>query len=98
MLFRFNLALAFFVPPAFENITWRTYIIFGVFCFVMVPHIFLTYPETSGKTLEEIDTIFDNNVAPWRSAKAGGHLDARIAELAEDPKASVVECDRVASK
>lgn len=47
----------------------------------MVPHIFFTYPETSGKTLEEIDTIFDNNVAPWRSKSAGGHLDARVAEL-----------------
>lgn len=26
----FNFALAFFLPPAFKNITWKTYIIFGV--------------------------------------------------------------------
>ena len=27
----FNFALGYFVPPAFENITWKTYVIFAVF-------------------------------------------------------------------
>lgn len=27
----FNFALGYFVPPAFENITWQTYVIFAVF-------------------------------------------------------------------
>ena len=31
----FNFALGYFVPPAFVNIQWRTYIIFGVFCVAM---------------------------------------------------------------
>ncbi|KAM0273252.1 hypothetical protein ACHAQH_008349 [Verticillium albo-atrum] len=79
----FNLALAFFVPPAFENITWKTYIIFGVFCTVMIPHIYFTYPETAGKTLEEIDVIFDENIAPWKSRNAGPSLQARVADLQE---------------
>ncbi|KAM5369020.1 hypothetical protein ACJZ2D_009223 [Fusarium nematophilum] len=91
----FNLALAFFVPPAFENITWRTYIIFGVFCTVMIPHIFFTYPETAGKTLEEIDTIFDSRTPPWRSAKAGGHLDRRAAEIANEKGGVVHENENV---
>ncbi|KAF2226905.1 hypothetical protein BDZ85DRAFT_316354 [Elsinoe ampelina] len=62
----FNFALAFFVASAFTNIQWRTYIIFGVFCFVMTIHVFFTYPETAGKTLEEIDTIFDASIPPGR--------------------------------
>ncbi|KAG8627788.1 hypothetical protein KVT40_003661 [Elsinoe batatas] len=76
----FNFALAFFVAPAFTNIQWRTYIIFGVFCFVMTIHIFFTYPETAGKTLEEIDTIFDANIPPWKSGQVKGMLENKIAQ------------------
>ncbi|ANB14373.1 Snf3p [Sugiyamaella lignohabitans] len=64
----FNFALALFVPSAFTNITWKTYIIFGVFCAVMIIHVFLMFPETKGKTLEEIDQIWADKVPAWRSA------------------------------
>ncbi|KAF5023403.1 hypothetical protein F66182_4560 [Fusarium sp. NRRL 66182] len=68
----FNLALAFFVPPAFENIQWQTYIIFGTFCIAMTFHVLFTYPETARKTLEEVDVIFESSIPAWRSAKASG--------------------------
>lgn len=41
--------------------------IFAVFCAVMAVHVFLTYPETSGRTLEEIDAVFDSKTMPWRT-------------------------------
>ncbi|KAF7712308.1 MFS-type Sugar/inositol transporter [Penicillium ucsense] len=63
----FNFALAYFVAPAFHNIQWRTYIIFGVFCFAMTFHVFFMYPETVGRTLEEIDLVFDSNAKPWKT-------------------------------
>lgn len=63
----FNFALAYFVAPAFTNIQWRTYIIFGVFCTVMTVHVFLTYPETAGKSLEEMDYLFESKVPAWRT-------------------------------
>lgn len=63
----FNFALAYFVAPAFTNIQWKTYIIFGVFCFVMSFQIFFTYPETARRSLEEIDIVFDTDVKPWRT-------------------------------
>jgi sugar porter (SP) family MFS transporter len=56
----FNFALAYFVPPAFENIRWKTYILFGVFCAAMWLHVFFIFPETSQKPLEEVDQIFDD--------------------------------------
>ncbi|KAJ9385860.1 hypothetical protein DTO063F5_4067 [Paecilomyces variotii] len=65
----FNFALAYFVAPAFHNIEWKTYIIFGVFCTVMTVHVFFTYPETARRSLEEIDILFDTDVKPWRSAQ-----------------------------
>ncbi|KAI5861214.1 general substrate transporter [Durotheca rogersii] len=57
----FNFALAYFVPPAFANISWRTYVLFAVFCFAMFWHTFFLFPETANKTLEEVADIFENN-------------------------------------
>lgn len=78
----FNFALAYFLPPAFKNITWKTYIIFGIFCFVMTFHIFFTYPETARKTLEEIDLLFDSKIPAWKSAGVKSNsLETRAAEI-----------------
>ncbi|CAG8564015.1 6548_t:CDS:2 [Acaulospora colombiana] len=38
-----------------------TYIIFGSFCVIMAASIFIFYPETKGKSLEEMDHLFDSN-------------------------------------
>ncbi|CAD6506180.1 BgTH12-07110 [Blumeria graminis f. sp. triticale] len=56
----FNFALAYFVPPAFANIRWKVYLIFGIFCAAMFIHVFFLFPETSQKPLEEIDAIFND--------------------------------------
>ncbi|KAJ5295734.1 hypothetical protein PENANT_c001G08408 [Penicillium antarcticum] len=62
----FNTALGLFVPSAFANIRWQTYIIFGVFLFVMLLHVYFLFPETAGKTLEETEQIFeDPNGIPY---------------------------------
>lgn len=62
----FNTALGLFVPSAFANIRWETYIIFGVFLTAMWIHVFLLFPETAGKTLEETAQIFeDPNGIPY---------------------------------
>lgn len=76
----FNLALAFFVPPAFTNIQWKTYMIFGTFCLVMTAHVYFMYPETAKKSLEEIDVMFDENMPAWRTAKAATFED-KVAEV-----------------
>lgn len=57
----FNFALAYFVPPAMANITWRTYVVFAVFCFAMFWHVFFLFPETANKPLEEVEDIFDDS-------------------------------------
>lgn len=56
----FNFALAYFVPPAFAQITWKTYVLFAVFCFGMFTHVFFIFPETANKPLEEVAEIFDD--------------------------------------
>ncbi|OQV04682.1 hypothetical protein CLAIMM_09532 [Cladophialophora immunda] len=56
----FNTALGLFVPVAFVNIQWKTYLIFGTFLVASFVHVFFFFPETSGKTLEEVEGIFDD--------------------------------------
>lgn len=55
----FNFALAYFVPPAFAQITWKVYILFAVFLFAMFFHVFFLFPETANKPLEEVEEIFE---------------------------------------
>ncbi|CUS20977.1 LAQU0S02e02718g1_1 [Lachancea quebecensis] len=64
----FNFALAMFVPSAFKNITWKTYIIFGVFSIALTIQTFLMFPETKGKTLEEIDQMWADHIPAWKTA------------------------------
>ncbi|KAJ5815699.1 hypothetical protein N7474_007476 [Penicillium riverlandense] len=54
-----NFALTFFTPPAFQNIQWRIYCVFGTFCLAASIHVFLLFQETCGKSLEEVDEIFE---------------------------------------
>lgn len=77
----FNLALALFVPSAFTNIQWQTYMIFGTFCAAMTVFVFFLYPETTGKSLEEIDYVFEARVPAWRTAEVGGTFEDRVHEV-----------------
>ncbi|KAL3953369.1 hypothetical protein ACCO45_013312 [Purpureocillium lilacinum] len=56
----FNTALGEFVPPAFANIKWRTYLIFGIFNVAALFHVYFVFPETAGKTLEETEAMFED--------------------------------------
>lgn len=46
------------IPSMMENIGYRTYIFFAVMCFLAGVWAILLVPETSGKTLEEMDAVF----------------------------------------
>lgn len=91
MMCRFNLALAFFVPPAFTNIQWQTYMIFGTFCAAMTVHVFFLYPETAKKSLEEIDLLFEQNVPAWRSSQYGGTFQDRVEDAKQGRLGSVAD-------
>lgn len=62
-----NFAIAMYSPSSFKNITWKTYIIYGVCCFAMAVHVYFGFPETKGKRLEEIGQMWDEKVPAWRS-------------------------------
>ncbi|CAD1812068.1 Sugar (and other) transporter family protein [Candida parapsilosis] len=64
----FNFLVVMITPVAFENIQYYTYTIFAVINALMAPAIYFFYPETSGRTLEEMDFIFNQCPVkePWK--------------------------------
>ena len=49
--------------------------IFTAFNGAALIHMFLTAPETKGKTLEEMDEVFDSGRPAWKAVPKGSRLD-----------------------
>ncbi|KAG7449357.1 general substrate transporter [Guyanagaster necrorhizus] len=54
----FNFLVVMIVGPSFENINWGTYIVFASLNAMIVPIVYLFFPETAGRSLEDMDVIF----------------------------------------
>lgn len=61
----FNFMVVMITPVAFDSIDSYTYTIFAAINALMVPAVYFFFPETSGRTLEEIDEIFEK-CDPWK--------------------------------
>ena len=48
-------------PPGIQSLGWQFYIIWTVFNAAFVPTIYLFYPETAGRSLEDIDRMYRDN-------------------------------------
>jgi hypothetical protein len=73
-------------PIMITNIGWGTYLFFAVINFTFLPIIYFFYPETAGRSLEEIDIIF-----------AKGHMEkmSYVKAAQELPLLSREEIDRM---
>ncbi|KAK0242845.1 general substrate transporter [Armillaria nabsnona] len=64
----FNFLVVMIVGPSFQNINWGTYIVFASLNAMIVPIVYLFFPETAGRSLEDMDVIFaiayNENVSP----------------------------------
>ncbi|KAF9452432.1 general substrate transporter [Macrolepiota fuliginosa MF-IS2] len=57
----FNFLVVMVTGPSFENITWRTYIVFASLNAFIIPCVYFFFPETAGRSLEasvDMDVIF----------------------------------------
>jgi hypothetical protein len=52
--------------------------------------MFFTAPETKGKTLEEMDTVFDSGIPPWKAGK----IESRLDQLQRDIEAGDVKVNQ----
>ncbi|KAI9652433.1 MAG: hypothetical protein M1831_006776 [Alyxoria varia] len=53
-----NFLIVMITPPAFANLKWRTYLMFAIFNAAIIPSVWLFFPETKGRSLEELDLVF----------------------------------------
>ncbi|ATY61073.1 MFS sugar [Cordyceps militaris] len=70
----FNFLLAEVTPIGFNTIGYRYYIIFAVLNAAIVPTVYFFFPETSGRSLEEIDEIFVQSKSIWDPPKVARTL------------------------
>ncbi|RDW69207.1 MFS sugar transporter-like protein [Coleophoma cylindrospora] len=78
----FNFAIGFFIPPGFQSISWKLFIVFGVLCFSAAVQAFVSYPETCGKSIEEIEELFaPGALKPWKTKPGHSRLDVEIENI-----------------
>ncbi|GKZ21086.1 hypothetical protein AbraIFM66951_002481 [Aspergillus brasiliensis] len=66
-----NFIVAFITPPMLSSISWGTYIFFCVWCVTGGLFILFCFPETKGKTLEEMDVVFGSTTSSEDMAALG---------------------------
>ncbi|KAF2724271.1 sugar transporter [Polychaeton citri CBS 116435] len=90
----FNFALGLFLPPAFRNISWKTFIVFGVLCLGAAAQAFFSYPETARKSLEEIEEMFKKGgPRPWQTRVGDSRLDAHIQQVMQEQRKGSIAYD-----
>lgn len=50
-----------FHQVAIETIGWKYYLVFLIISALIIPVVYFTYPETMGRSLEELETMFTEN-------------------------------------
>ncbi|EAW10735.1 sugar porter family MFS transporter [Aspergillus clavatus NRRL 1] len=80
----FNFMVVMITPVAFENIKYQTYIIFAVINAAIFPVVYFFYPETTRRSLEEMDRIFRKTksvLSVVRVAREEPHMYGKKGEL-----------------
>ncbi|KAF8897420.1 general substrate transporter [Infundibulicybe gibba] len=54
----FNFLVVMITGPSFQNISWKTYIVFASLNAFIIPAVYLYFPETAGRSLEDMDVVF----------------------------------------
>ncbi|KAI1796243.1 general substrate transporter [Ganoderma leucocontextum] len=54
----FNFMVVMVTGPSFNNISWGTYIVFACLNGFIIPIVYFFFPETAGRSLEDMDVIF----------------------------------------
>ncbi|CDS14393.1 hypothetical protein LRAMOSA06562 [Lichtheimia ramosa] len=88
-----NYVIVMITPPAIANIGYGIYVIFAIFNFLFIPIVYFFYPETKGRSLEELDVVFakayEENVSPVKMAYKmpkleGAALERELARYFDD--------------
>lgn len=87
----FNFLLAEVTPIGFGTIGNNYYIIFAVINALIVPSVYFFFPETKGRSLEEIDEIFAQSKSIFDPPRVARRMQKTL--KAEMPEGPVLERD-----
>ncbi|KAK9335789.1 hypothetical protein LIPSTDRAFT_204767 [Lipomyces starkeyi NRRL Y-11557] len=76
----FNLIFAQFSPQALSSIGFRYFYVFFVFNLIAATCYLFFYPETKGRTLEQMDEVFGDQIVPHALEDSAGANAAMVKE------------------
>lgn len=101
----FNFCITELTPSAVHHIGYRTFIMFGCFCFGMGLFVFFFIKETKGKSLEDMDILFGTIAEEQRRAdveqvlhKGAWTEDGDEIRTAEEQKATSTGLEHVGNE
>ena len=56
-------------PPMIQNIGFGTYVFFATFCAIAIVWVYFLVPETAGRTLEQMDSVFKDKTTVEETAR-----------------------------
>ncbi|KAJ5219431.1 sugar transporter [Penicillium cinerascens] len=78
-------------PYLFQSLEWRFFIIFAGLNVVMMGVVYFLFPETAGRTLEEIDRIFMTSDSIWDTVKAARQLPRSVPDRSRHGKETTLD-------
>lgn len=75
--------------------TSQTFIIFGVFNVTSFFHVFLFFPETKRKTLEEMDEVFAQSIWAFKIKYTSSRLVEDVEQVRKDVDGAVANIEVV---
>ncbi|OKL61010.1 hypothetical protein UA08_03585 [Talaromyces atroroseus] len=85
-----NFIIGLITPPLIQNTGYGAYVFFCVFCVLAIVWVWFVVPETNGRTLEEMDHVFQDN--PGELEQIHPRLSLHR-EFAHFPARSVASCN-----
>ena len=83
----FNFAVVMITPVMVSSIGWGTYLFFACWNAVFIPVMYFFYPETAGRSLEEIDIIFAKGYCENISYVKASHELPKLTDAEVEQKA-----------
>jgi len=85
----FNFIVAEITPMGFATIKYRYFIVYAALNFFMIlPAVYLFFPETNGRRLEEIDEVFANATSVLKTVKEAHLVHKRHIESSSEHTSS----------
>ncbi|KAJ5378106.1 Sugar transporter STL1 [Penicillium cataractarum] len=83
----FNFTVVMITPVMVSHIGWGTYLFFAAMNAIFIPPMYFFYPETAGRSLEEIDIIFAKGYCEKISYVKASHELPRLTDEEIEQKA-----------